>query len=155
MKFSFKYKLITFLVVPIVLITLITFGVNHRNSRQSQIDAMNNSMNILVDEFAKRIANEMKDIEVIALMGRDYVESSDYVSYPEAVNWLKNNLFYNEYLMGSGLAFEPEYSNGALRLQAVTRLNGEIVTRDLYSKINYLLPNELWYAIPKKTGKPY
>jgi PAS domain S-box-containing protein len=155
MKFSFKYKLIAFLVVPIVLITLITFGVNHWNSRQSQIDAMNNSMKILVDEFAKRIASEMKDVEVIALMGRDYVEGSDFVSYPEAINWLKNNLFYNEYLMGSGLAFEPEYSKGALRLQTVSRLNGEIVTRDLYSKINYLLPNELWYAIPKKTGKPY
>lgn len=155
MKFSIKYKLIAFVVVPIVLITLATFGVNHWNSRESQIDALNTSMQILVDEFAKRIANELKDIEVIAYMGRDYVEGSDFVSESEAISWLINNHEYNKYLMGSVFAFEPSYSKGRRRLQAVSNINGKIVANDLSGKIDYLRPDEVWYAIPKKTGKPY
>lgn len=152
---SIKSKLMVFILLPVIILLAVGLLINHMYYSDLQIENLDYSIGSLTTEFGHRISDEMSDLEIIAKFGRDYVVGSDYVSEKEANDYLRVNLDYNEYLLGSRLAFEPEYSKGKLRLNSVSMVHDKLYVADLSRIINYLDPAELWYQIPKKTGEIY
>lgn len=153
MRMNIKTKFLVFIVAPIIMIFITGYMVNNYYSNKTHYKNTDYSMTLLADEFSKRITNEINAIEVIAQMGADYVRGSDYVNDKEAYEFLKTNLNYNELMLGSRFAFEPEYSNKRYRINSVSQAGDSVYLQDLANKIDYTKSEESWYQEPKRIGK--
>jgi PAS domain S-box-containing protein len=155
MKLPITAKVIVFIVLPVVLAVVLSFGIYHTYFEQYQLDKIDYSMNAVTTEFSLRVQNEMEAIAMIAKFGRDYVNRSDSFTEKEVYNYLKRSLDYNSCLLSSCLVFENSFTKGRIRLLSVSRADHQLIEQDLSDKVDFTKANELWYQIPKKTGELY
>ncbi len=156
MRLGFKSKVLLFVLVPVTIISLVSYFFSHRAVVSSEIKNTDKYMENLAAKIAEKINYELSDIERITQSGADYVAHSDYVSDDEAYGYLLQNLKKNKLLARSRFSFEPFYTHGKPRLNTVYKSNGKILYRDLSNLEPYSTDTTLlWYWIPKTKLKPY
>ncbi len=151
MKTSILFKLILFIVVPIMIISVLSLIVSNFYTFRNQAENVEYFMNIISDNLAKKISLEMTCLELIAQLGADYIVGSECVTEKEAHDYLEKNRDYSHYLLGSAFAFSPDYTSGGPRLDFVSIVNNKIFRQDLSSKVDYT--NRLCYQMAQKTKK--
>lgn len=153
MKLSIRFRILLFTLVPTIIIYLTYFLITEDITVKNEEKNVDRFMSMYVGELAYSINGELKDIELIAVNGSDYVAFSDFITNEEAYSYLQNNLNKNDLIVGSRFAFEMNYNNGKPRINSVTKIQGKIIKRNIEGLIDYSRTDEQWYQIPKKTGK--
>ncbi len=155
MKLTLKYKMLLFIILPILLIYSISAYLSNKLSSENEVESIDKLMTIYVKEVASKIENHLKSIEVIATSGVDYVELSENVTKDEAFQFLKKNLNKNTLILGTRFAFERNDNENTNKIYSVSHYNNKMNFDEISHLINLKDSNELWYQIPKKTLQPY
>lgn len=153
MKLSIRFRILLFTLVPTVAIYLTYFLITENiviNNEEKNLDRF---MSMYVGELANSINSKLKDLELVAISGSDFVEFSEFITPEEAYSYLQNNLNKNDLILGSRFALEKNYNKGMPRINSVTKIREKTTRRSIESLIDYLGSDEQWYQIPKKTGK--
>lgn len=152
---SIRTKILVFVIVPLFLVVSINYFYNFQREKAS----LERKTNLYLEEETSKtkliIQKELKTLENIAFFGAEFVEISEDVTNQEGFEWLATNHGKSTFLIGARIAFEPSVKGGKKVLLSVTFNNDSITRREISSEIDYTNTGELWYHIPKNTGKPY
>lgn len=155
MKYSIRTKIIIYVIVPLFLVVSLNYFYNFQREKAT----LEHKTNLYLEEETSKtkqiIQKELKTLENVAFFGAEFVEFSEDVTIQEGFEWLAANYGKSTFLVGSRIAFEPSVKGGRKVLLSVSFNNDSIIKREISSEIDYTNPVELWYYIPKNTGKPY
>lgn len=155
MKYSIRTKILIFVIVPLFIVVTLNYFYNFLREKNA---IENKTIQYLSKETSTAkllIKRELKYLETIAYYTSEYIENSEDVTDQEGFDWLINNLSKSDFIIGCRIAFDPSVKGGKKILLSVSSINNTIIKSEISSEIDYTQSGELWYQIPKKTGKPY
>ncbi len=155
MKLSIRWKILLFVVIPIVAIYTVIMAINIFTMRQWALTNVEERMTELADNYAHNFDSHLREVAQVAKMTAAYVERNPDHSSEAIYSLLQSNLEYNPLVYGSAVAFEPFKYEPSRRLfvRYVFR-DGKSLQRADPSETGYDytdLKQEYWH-LPRDTG---
>jgi PAS domain S-box-containing protein len=156
MKLPIRWKILLFVIVPILVIYTSIMAFNILTMRQWALVNVEQRMTELTNSYAHRFDSQLRETAQAAIMTAAYVEKNPGLSSDQIYALLQANLERNPLVYGSAVAFEPyKYDpNRRLFVRYVYR-DGKTFQRADPSETGYdytELKQKYWH-IPRDTGR--
>lgn len=140
MRLSIHWKILFFVIIPIVLMYTSIMAFNILTMRQWAMSNAETRMTELANNYAHRFDALLREIAQVAKMTAVYVESNPGLSSDQIYALLQANLQHNPLVYGSAVAFEPyKYDT----------------TRRLFVPYVYRKGKKIQWVDPSETGYDY
>ncbi len=152
MRYTVKRKFMIFIILPILVMFTVYFLITERIQYNDAVKGIDRTMSIYTREFANQINDKLEYIESLAQSSANFVSLSNFVNAEEANQYLETNIQKNSLILGSRMAFSPEYTGSVPRINSVSLVNGSIETTDVSDILSL---SDDWYQTPIETGEAY
>jgi len=152
MKLTIRSKILFYILFPLVLIFLAFIFITENLIKNEELSSIDKQMSVYCRALADKINVKLREVEMIAISGADFVTMSEFVNDEEAYTYLESNQKRSDLVLGSRFAFNETYNRGKVRVNSISMIEGKPLRSELSPLIKF---SEPWYQIPTSTMKPH
>ncbi len=156
MNLSIRWKIILFIISPIVGIYLSVMIFNISKMQQWTTNTVEKRMIELTRNYAKRFNGHLREAAVIAELTAAYLADNPHLPSNNIYEILENNLQLNPLVYGSAAAFEPyQYQPDIKLFVRYVYRDGDILLQadPVSTGYDYTEIKQTYWHIPRSTGK--